>query len=291
MKRILILLTFLATSLMAFGPVVTGEWMVKHGQDKGVVIVDVSAPDAYEEGHIPGARNAPIELWRHGVSKHALVRSAGELQAQLRRLGIDSDTNVVVYSHHLDNKDLLKATYVLWAMEYAGVKTSALLDGGIPAYTAAGGKLCEQTVADAKSGYTVKTDTAMIATLVEVKSAIAKVPMIDSRPEVFYFGAQRQGVLARAGHIPEAHSYFWRYNVTPKNRLKPVKTLSAMLEQGLGLDKHQPLIVYCTGGLEASMNYFVLHRVLGFEKAKLYDASMKEWANRDDTPMSVFRWE
>ncbi|WP_345970280.1 rhodanese-like domain-containing protein [Sulfurimonas sp. HSL1-6] len=289
--RNLMMLMALAVTLAAMEPVVTGEWLVKHAGDKNLVIVDVSAPEAYEEGHIPGARNASIELWRHGVGKHAEVHSAAALQAQMRRLGIGSDSKVVVYSHHLDNKDLLRATYVLWAMEYAGFKKSALLDGGLSAYTAAGGKLSDTATAEGSGDVTVATDAGMIATLDEVKASRGKVAMIDSRPAVFYFGAEKQGVLKRAGHISGAHSYFWRYNVTPNNRLKPKVELSAMLEEGLGLDKDAPLIVYCTGGLEASMNYFVVHRVLGFAQAKLYDASMKEWANRDDTPMRVFVWE
>ena len=289
--RKLIVLMALAASLLAMEPTVTGEWLVKHAGDKALVIVDVSAPQAYEEGHIPGARNASIELWRRGVESHAEVRSAKELQAQMRRLGIDGDSEVVVYSHHLDNKDLLRATYVLWAMEYAGFKNSALLDGGIGAYTAAGGALSEKAVPDGAGDFSVTTDAGMIATMDEVKAALGKTAMIDSRPAVYYFGAERQGVLKRAGHISGAHSYFWHYNMTEENRLKPEMALSKMLEKGLGLDKNAPLIVYCTGGLEASMNYFVVHRVLGFEKAKLYDASMKEWGNRDDTPMRTFVWE
>ena len=289
--RKLIVLMALAASLLAMEPTVTGEWLVKHAGDKALVIVDVSAPQAYEEGHIPGARNASIELWRRGVESHAEVRSAKELQAQIRRLGIDGDSEVVVYSHHLDNKDLLRATYVLWAMEYAGFKNSALLDGGIGAYTAAGGALSEKAVPDGAGDFSVTTDAGMIATMDEVKAALGKTAMIDSRPAVYYFGAERQGVLKRAGHISGAHSYFWHYNMTEENRLKPEMALSKMLEKGLGLDKNAPLIVYCTGGLEASMNYFVVHRVLGFEKAKLYDASMKEWGNRDDTPMRTFVWE
>ena len=34
-------------------------------------------------------------------------------ESQMRRLGIGGDSKVVVYAHHLDNKDLLRATYVL----------------------------------------------------------------------------------------------------------------------------------------------------------------------------------
>ena len=64
-----------------------------------------------------------------------------------------------------------------------------------------------------------------------------------------------------------------------------------MLIEGLGLDPNKEVITYCTGGLETSMNWFVLHRILGFKKARLYDASMKQWANDPRMPLTKYRWE
>ncbi|MEJ2501472.1 MAG: rhodanese-like domain-containing protein [Campylobacterales bacterium] len=202
--RNLFLLMLAAVSLLAVEPVVTGAWVEKHLGDKKLVIVDVSNADAYEEGHIPGAINSGIERWRKGVGKHAEVRSAQELQAEMRRLGITGDATVVVYSHHLDNKDMLRATYVLWAMEYAGAKNTALLDGGIKAYTAAGGTLSETEEADRKSGFSVRTHADMIAQIGEVKASLHKVPMIDSRPDckegVYSHANVRIGVSSRLPH-------------------------------------------------------------------------------------------
>jgi thiosulfate/3-mercaptopyruvate sulfurtransferase len=39
--------------------------------------------------------------------------------------------------------------------------------------------------------------------------------------------------------------------------------------------------VYCGGGISATIDLFLLHQ-LGFEKPRLYDGSMGEWA-RDPT--------
>lgn len=39
------------------------------------------------------------------------------------------------------------------------------------------------------------------------------------------------------------------------------------------------------------MNFFVLHRLLGFNTIRLYDASMREWANNSSTPMTLYKWE
>lgn len=290
MRKIFLLMAT-AVSLFAMEPVVTGEWLTQHLHDKKLVIVDVTRQQEYGEGHIPGAVQSGIERWRKSVGAHSEVRSMAEIEAEMRRLGIGNDSTVVVYSHHLNNKDMLRATYVLWAMEYAGLKSTALLDGGMEAYTAAGGALSARAEADRAGTFRAKVQEGMIASLGEVKASLQSVPMVDSRPAVYYFGAQRQGVLKRAGHISGATSYFWRYSVTEENRLKPKALLSEMIEKGLGLKPEASLIIYCTGGLEASMNYFVFHRLLGFGRAKLYDASMKEWGNRDDTPMRAYCWE
>jgi thiosulfate/3-mercaptopyruvate sulfurtransferase len=289
--RVFVMFMMMVAGAFAATPLVTGDWVAVYQNESDVVIVDVSDVDAYASGHIPGAVNSPLSHWRHAVGKHAEVRSIGELQAEMRRLGIGKRSKVVVYSHQRNNKDLLKATYVIWAMEYAGFDNTFLLDGGLNSYVEATGRLSKKTEADRKGSFRAHERPAVLATLDAVRAGVKRVQMIDSRPARYYFGAERQGVLARSGHISGAHSYFWRYSLDTRNRLKPKKELEAMLETGLGLDAEAPLIVYCTGGLEASMNYFVLHRMLGFEQAKLYDASMKEWANRDDTDMTVFRWE
>lgn len=287
--RVLVVLTAMTMALLASSPVVSAEWVSVY--QKEVVIVDVSAPQAYADGHIPGAINSPLQQWRMPVGRHAEVRPIEALQTEMRRLGIDKDSRVVVYAHNLNPKDRLKATYVIWAMEYAGFENTVLLDGGLPSYVKATGRLSKTPEADRHSHFRAHEKRALLAKIDEVRGGVGRVQMIDSRPAVYYFGAERQGVLDRAGHISGAKSYFWRYSLDDKQTLKPKKVLRKMLEAGMGLRPDAPLIVYCTGGLQASMNYFVLHRILGFKDAKLYDASMKAWANREDTPMTAFRWE
>jgi len=57
------------------------------------------------------------------------------------------------------------------------------------------------------------------------------------------------------------------------------------------LQKEDEVILYYTGGLEASMNWYILYQNMGLKKAKIYDASMKEWGNKSDTPLTKFQWE
>lgn len=289
--KVLVFLLGLAVALLASNAVVSGEWMAVHQGKQDVIIVDVSSPEAYAEGHIPGAIHSPLSRWRMPVGRHAEVFPVKVLENEMRRLGINDDSQVVVYAHNTDAKEMLSATYVIWAMAYAGFENTLLLEGGLPVFVGVTGILSRHPEADRTGTFTAREDASGLVTLETVDALIGSVPMIDSRPAKYYFGAEKQGVLDRAGHISRAHSFFWAYNLEPDQTFKSRKVLHAMFEDGLGLDKTAPVIVYCTGGLEASLNYFVLHRLLGFENAKLYDASMKEWANKMATPMTRYRWE
>ena len=290
--RTILLTGLMALAAWAMEPLVDAAWLKAHIHDKDLVIVDASSAKLYEkEGHIPGAVQSGIGKWRESHGRHALVRSAEEIQKEMRRLGISKDSKVVVYSHHSNAKDTLKPTYILWAMERYGFKKSALLDGGLPAWKKAGGALEKKRAANEPGDFTAIPDDSIVADLAFVKENLRKMRMLDARPAIFYFGARKQPVLERAGHIPGATSYFWKYSFRDDGTMKPKKVLHEMVVEGLGLSPEAPVVTYCTGGLETSMNWFVLHRILGFSKARLYDASMKEWANRNDTPMRRFRWE
>ena len=51
---------------------------------------------------------------------------------------------------------------------------------------------------------------------------------------------------------------------------------------GVGKDRHA--IVYCGGGISATIDLFMLHQ-LGFDNLTLYDGSMGEWANDPALPI------
>ena len=286
MKKLTLLL--FALSLFAAEPFVSADWLKKHFNDKNLIIIDVSNPKLYKSEHIPGAINAPINLWRKRVEHYALLKSPKKLQKVIRSLGITPKSHVVLYSHRW-GKDFLKTSYTAFALEVMGFKNSSILDGGIEEYRKIG-KLSKEPHKPTPSNYQVTFHPELIADKTIVLEHIGKTRMIDARNPIFYFGAAKQKVLKRAGHIPKATSYFWVFSFKDE-KIKSPETLKAMLIDGVGLNPKKDVITYCTGGLETSMNWYVLHRILGFKKARLYDASMKEWANDPETPLTKYRWE
>ncbi|HQR74615.1 MAG TPA: rhodanese-like domain-containing protein [Sulfurovum sp.] len=278
-------------SLFAIEPLVTPQWLDAHKNDSTLRIVEVSEADLYAKEHIPHAMNTQIGQWRFDNGTFLSIRPVEQIEAEISRLGIDEKSDVVLYAPINEPKDLLKASYIYWALQYHGVKNVALLDGGLEAWKNAKFAL-EQTETNVKAtSFKAKIDSAKIADLGYVKNHIGKLPMIDARPADMYLGVTPTPTVKRNGHISGGMSYSWNYSVDKAYILKSKIMLENVFKEGYGLDKNKEVIVYCTGGLETSFNYFVLSGVLGYKNVRLYDASMKEWGNREDTPMGQYRYE
>lgn len=291
MKTVLLTLAlWLGLHASALQPLVSTEWVAAN-LDKGLLLVDISDAGRYAEGHLPGAVSTSIGEWRMPREKHLVVRPAAAIEAHMRALGIDNGSRVVLYAHIDTPKDFLKASYIYWAMKYHGLGDVAILDGGYDKWVEEKRPVSSEKVVPKTGGFRASLQPGRFADRVYVTARIGKVPMIDARPSEYYFGLKNSPGVARAGHIEKGASYPWNYSVNGDYTVKPKAELEAIFADGFGLDKEQELIVYCTGGLETSFNYFILEGYLGYRDVHLYDASMKEWGNREDTPMIRYRWE
>lgn len=85
------------------------------------------------------------------------------------------------------------------------------------------------------------------------------------------------------GHVPGAVNFNWVNGMTSNGRFKSKNELEAELVGSLGLDKKKPVITYCQRGIRAAHAAFVLQEVVGFEDVKVYEDSMLQYLNREDT--------
>ena len=53
---------------------------------------------------------------------------------------------------------------------------------------------------------------------------------------------------------------------------------------GVGADKCKRILVYCGGGIAATLDAFLLHQ-LGYDNIAVYDNSMSEWAKDATLPI------
>lgn len=291
MKRFLAALALLAaTAASASDLLVTPEWLAAHQRDKNLVLLHVGVPAEFEKEHIPGAMLAnPGDL--------AIPRAEGalilqlllpdQLKAKLEGYGISDDSRVVVYFA----KDWVSpTTRVYFSLDAAGLgERTSILDGGMPAWKAAGGPAVDSandpaSAIQRKPGkITAKPRPELVADLDFVKANLKKsgVAIVDSRNPKFYDG-EDAGNMPRAGHIPGAKTLPFDTLVNDDNTMKsPADTAKVM--EAAGIKPGDTVVSYCHIGQQATVMYVAAKR-LGY-KALLYDGSWDEWSRRSELPV------
>ncbi|MCC6174420.1 MAG: sulfurtransferase [Chloroflexi bacterium] len=264
---------------------VTGSWVAQLGNSPDVVIVDARPPDAYAQGHIPGAVNLP--------SPSLATRSSEEIETgpwrdrtvgQLGALGITPSNMVVAY----DDQGSYFAARARWALKHLGHERAVILDGGLSAWTKLGQPLSTDAPARAPTTYTGTTDPERLATAQYIRDRLGNpgVQILDVRTLAMYTG-EDPGTFKRSGHIPTALHLDWVNNVQAESprTFKSLAEIQALYD-GIGLDRNKEIIVYCNGGVWSANTLFVLE-MLGYPRVRLYSASWGEWGNRDDLPIAI----
>jgi len=284
MKFLLVLVlssVYLLSSSAFITPHELREMIIK----KNVVLIDTTDEKTFNKGHIPSAVRADMSSFRKQVGPYQLMKSPAEIQKIARSLGINNDSRVVFYGHD-KHKELLKASYMALAFVANGLEHVSILNGAYEGWLFDYEDFISKVKNEKKQGnFTAKYKPNILVDLKYVRNHIGKVSMIEARP-LRYFNAEAQSSgVRRLGHIAKAQSSAWSNKFKPNKTIKSNKELEDIYLNTNHLNQDKEVITYCTGGLEASMNWYILDQHLNFKDVKLYDASMREWGNRDDTPM------
>lgn len=255
------------------------------------VILDVCDPDTYKKGHIKNAVLVNVDDFRTKEGDHLAMKKPEAVQKLVRSLGINSDSKIVIYGHG-NPKELLKESYLATALIVNGANDIAILNGGYLSWTFDSNILSSTTIYSNKDGnFTSIYNPDILVDKTYVQSHLGKALMLDARSPQIYYGIELSKGVKRAGHISHAVSSFWKDKFLADETLRSDNELKMIFFEGLNLQKDESLISYCTSGMEASMNWYILYKHFGVKNAKLYDASMREWGNLADTPMERFKWE
>jgi thiosulfate/3-mercaptopyruvate sulfurtransferase len=292
--RSLILAVCLMAGTVLAGPresmLVDANWLAKHIQDPNLVLLHVGDKAEYDAKHIAGARyvslrdvSLPTDMERGDL--HLQMPSPEELRPLLETLGISNGSRVVVYY----GKDWVSpATRVVFTLDYAGLgDRTSLLDGGMPAWIAAGQTVTD-AAPDAKKGSLAPLKVKpVIATADQVRVAVGKKGMaiVDGRAAAFYDGVEAGGMHDKphkAGHIKGAKSVPFTEVVNDKNFWKSPEELKALFAKA-GVQPGDKVIAYCHIGQQATATLFAA-RSLGYDVA-LYDGSFEDWSRREDAPV------
>ena len=278
-------------TLFANTAFISAEELYSKLSDKNLVILDTTTLERYSQAHIPNARQVEISAFRTLVdNRHELMRSSKEIEKVAQDLGINHDSYVVLYGHN-QPKELLKASYIAMALIVNGFTNLSILDGGFSQWSkkfaSQKGLISKEVLHFSKGNFKAHYNPEILVDMTYVKNHIGKVEMIEARERKYFDGALQSSGVKRLGHIPNAQSSNWQDKFTTEEKKVSNMELKRIFFDKHKLDSNKELITYCTGGLEASMNWYLLTQDLNFTNVKMYDASMKEWGNIDSTPMQT----
>ena len=241
-------------------------------------------PLDYISGHLPNAVHLSEQTFRGpNGTLPVQIWPAADLANLLSKAGISNKDSVLVYS---DGNNVLGSTLVAYILEKSGVANVAILDGGFSGYKASGAPTTKVFPSYSLSSFKPTSVPGLAISLKELLPLVGKpgVVIVDPRPKAQYEGTDQ--TFIRNGHIPGAINIPWQAATEANNsdealknphKFKSVEALRALFESR-GVTPDKTVIISCSTGREATLQYLVLKHLLGYPNVRIYEGSWTEYS-------------
>ncbi|QIZ36715.1 sulfurtransferase [Saccharopolyspora sp. ASAGF58] len=234
--------------------------------------------ESYDAGHLPGAVFVDLDTElaaEPGPAGRHPLPDPGDLEAALRRAGVDGDRPVVVYD--ADNGSV--AARAWWLLRWAGHESVAVLDGGYAAWGKEGRPTTTDVPHPTEGGFRVRPGSMPVVDADAAAQLAREGTLLDARAPERYRG-DVEPVDPRAGHIPGARNAPFAAHMGDSGRWRSPEELAKHFAD-LGVDTEGPVGAYCGSGVTACSVLLALEHagVSGPQRpAVLYAGSWSNWS-------------
>lgn len=283
---------------------VSTGWLDEHRADPGLLLFEcttyldylppgqdapycvVSGRSDYDQGHIEGAGFLDIQNELSESSSPAHLRftalPAEALANAFGRRGIGDRCRVVLYSRGRN----VWATRVWWLLRSIGFDAAAVLDGGWEKWTKEGRRTSIEEPTFTPATLTPHPRPNLFVNGQTVREAMDEpgTCLINALEADLHRGENPR--YGRPGRIPGSVNVPSTMLIDSDTNTFVSDEKAASIFRGIGADPAGRTILYCGGGIAATQDAFVLHR-LGYDDLAIYDASMSEWARDESLPIET----
>lgn len=282
---------------MSYTTLISAAELSQHVLETNWIVFDcrheLANPDAgreaYAAGHIPHAQFVHLDtdlsdktLRPNGIfrGRHPLPEPDRFVET-LRALAVNQDSQVIAY----DAQGGMFAARLWWMLRWIGHEAVAVLDGGLPAWTAHGMQLSTEPASALRGNVALRPSLALTVSADDIVANLTSQSrtVIDARAPDRFRG-ENETLDPVGGHIPGAGNRFFKNNLQADGRFKPAAQLRAELSAVVPVP--QTGIMQCGSGVTACHNLLAME-VAGLPGAALYPGSWSEWCADPSRPVAT----
>jgi thiosulfate/3-mercaptopyruvate sulfurtransferase len=170
-------------------------------------------------------------------------------------------------------------------LKWCGHEAVAVLDGGLPAWVAAGGAVASGPAnAVQAASFALRESLVALKLTADVSAALGQPTqtIVDARA-VARFKGETEPFDPVAGHIPGALNRPFNSNFTPDGFMKSPAVLKAEFEALLNGRDPSTVVHHCGSGISAVPNVLAME-LAGLGRPALYAGSWSDWCNTPGLP-------
>jgi thiosulfate/3-mercaptopyruvate sulfurtransferase len=178
----------------------------------------------------------------------------------------------------------MRAARVAWMLQYAGIQSPLMLEGGFKAWQDSKYPIEKKRRAVVTTEFKADPDPSVLATIEHLRSLSTSRTglVLDVRSRGEYDGSEKRECCPRSGRIPGSVWFEWTNFLDERGGFRNRRSIEKQL-QSKGLHPGSEIAVYCHRGARAAAAFYAL-RALGYNKARNYIGSWHEWSSKKNLP-------